>query len=242
MPATCVPWPLMSLLGDRDRRLGAGAVGGERGVDVRLQPHGAAVVVGQLGVEVGALVHVVENRCDTRSAVGVAQVGVAKVDAGVDEGDERAAAVETGFEARGGGADGGAGRIEQRVKQAALFDRDHVRQGQQAAQVVGGGAQVGEVARERPGVEAGLPKTSGPARHPHRHQGAAVGRAGAERIGAELAGSDEPDASDHGRGRQDLGRPGDQGEDINEGERTAHLEATRHGMLSDARCVRWSSG
>src|SRR6185312_12407104 len=100
-------------LGDRRGGRRAAGVGGEGSVDVGLEPDGAAVVVGQLGVQGAAVVHVVEDRDDSRGAVGAAQIGVAEVDAGIDDGDERPGAVEAGGSARGGGVDGGARGVEQ---------------------------------------------------------------------------------------------------------------------------------
>ena len=224
-----------------DRRRGGRSAGvlREGGVDVGGEPDCAAVVVGELGVERAAVVVVVEDGGDARRAVGVAQVGVTEVGAGVDDRDERAGAVEAGGEARGRRVDGGAGGVEEWMENAALLDGDDAAQGDEAAQIVRGGAQISDVAGERAGVEAGATQRRGTAGDAHGHErapvaGAARRRADTERGGGKTAGGDEPDAADDRRRREGVWRDRRrEGEINNERERTAHLEATRHGMLSD---------
>ena len=234
MPATCVPWPFVSCSVTGDRRRDAAGVGGERGVDVRLQPHGAAVVVGQLGMEIGRAD--ARNRGSRRRGVvpSALRRSAWRKSTPVSTMATSAPAPSRPVSARAAGAPiagPDASSSGRRIRRSSIVSTPG--SGDETSQLGGRRAQVGDVAGELTRVEAGGAQASGAAGHANRHERAAVAGADRERIGGELAASDEADATDDdGRGENGA-RSGEQHDHINEGERAAHLEATRHGMLSE---------
>ena len=161
------------LLAQRHGRGRAGGLGEERGVDLVAQPDGAAPgsqfgmasVVGQREIEQGV---------DARGAAGVAQVGVARVGAGVDDRHQGATAVEPGGGARGRSADRQRRLIERGAQEVPLVDLQELGGGQEAAQRRRVQAQAGHVAAERQRVESEPAQGLGAAGDARGDGGAAV--------------------------------------------------------------------